>query len=312
MKTISKTILLACATALLAFALAACGSSGQAESGASAGSASASSDSAAQASREDVEPILLKAAEQPFSTVTFETETETTATGPDDKGAMQTHSAITSLDGELDRSGDKPKMHMKHESMSTVELGRTEYDLFIDSESFIIKQGDELFTDQMTDEILDSYVDAATGAITVKEITEALDAAVNYKLAENNGETTVTVTIDPAKLSKTQAEDESPLPEGADITTMVASYTIDAEGRFKSVRIMTSTTGTPTYRTHQTCLYSGYDSTTLPEWPDLQAYVLEQSGIKTDENGNMYFEGEDGQIYYVTEITDDGTIYYTN
>lgn len=318
MRAFAKNLLLACVAAALALTLAACGGAeqaGSASTGASSTSGNASDASGQAVSREDVEPILNAAANQAFSNVTFAVETETTATLPDDKGVMQTNSATTSIKGELDRSGDAPKMHMSFVASSTVELGRTAYELFIDSDALLIKQGDELYSDTMTDDMLNSYADSVTGIITIDEIAKMLDAAASYKMSKSGDETTITVTVDVSKLPKEQeadSEDESALPDGTDLATMIASYTIGSDGRFKTVLIISSTEGASAFRMHQAYRYSGYDETTLPDWPDLQAYILEQSGIKVDENGNMYFIGDDGQTYYVSEIGDDGTVYYTS
>ena len=311
MKTFAKKTLLVLAVGLLTFALAACGA-GQAESASGASGTSGTAAGAEQAvSREDVEPILYAAAEKQFSNVAFSMENETVATGPDKDGAMQTQTATARTVGEIDFSGDKPRAHMTYTASSTAELGRTEYELFVDSESLIVRQDDQLFTDTMTDEMLESYTGAVTSVITREEIENMLDMASGFKLQEADGETTVSITVDVSKLPEEES-DTAAASEDIEIETMVASYTIGADGRFKTVLVITSTGGTPTYRMHQTYRYSGYDETTLPDWPDLQAYILEQSGIKTDENGNMYFVAEDGQTYRITEIGDDGTIYYTS
>ena len=308
MKAILKATLLAFASGLLAFALVACGKTGQASTAASGGASGAEGQGG---SREDVEAILNQAANQPFSTVTFKITTSTSTTVPDDEGVMQTQSADTATTGELDQSGDKPAMHMSYRATSTVELGRTEYELFVNSERLIAKEGDQLYVEEMDDEALYSYSQSVTSAISREEIEAMLDVAASFEISESDGETTVTITADPAKLADSQEQiGESDLPENSTIATMVISYTIGTDGHFKTVRTISSLDSEPIYHMNQTCQYSNYDATSLPEWPDLQAYILEQSGIETDENGNMYFVDEDGQTHYITEIGEDGTIYF--
>jgi len=305
-----QAIVVVCVSAFLALGLAACSNANAASSGSQSASQAASSSDAQTVTREDVEPVLHKAAEQTFSNVSFSVRTETTATGATSNGVPQTQTMTSAMTGELDKAGDKPKMHMRYEAQSNTQLGKTMYDMYINSENLIVNQNEQLFVDAMTDETLNSYADSVTSVTTTKEIDSVLDMAASYKMEEKDGETTVSVTVDKDKLVESGQVDESSLPEGSSIATMVVNYNIGADGRFKTVRIMSSTTGTPTYRVHQTYQFSKYDETTLPEWPDLQAYVAKQSGIQTDANGRMFITGDDGQVYYITEIGDDGMIYY--
>lgn len=294
--------------ALFAFALSACSNASAASSSAEAQENEAAEEHAV--AREDVEDILHRAAETTFSNITFATKTETTATGASSNGQQITQTIRTSMKGQLDKGGEKPKLHMSYEAQSNMELGKTTYEMFIDKDNLIVSQNEQLYVDAMTDEMLNSYADSVTSIMSADEIDSMLDMASNLKIQEGKDETTVTITIDKDKLIESEAVDESSLPETTQIATMVVSYTVDSDDRFKTVRLMSSTTGTPTYRVSQTYEFSNYDETTLPEWPDLDAYVAQQSGIKTDENGRMYIVGDDGQIYYVTEIGDDGMIYY--
>ncbi|MBQ9042985.1 MAG: hypothetical protein IJ111_09270 [Eggerthellaceae bacterium] len=303
----ARLIALTCLTALLALTLCACSN------------ATASSDSAQQeseaaeeqtVSREDVEAILHKAAETTFTNVTFSMKTDTTATGAASNGQVQTQTMRTTTKGQLDKSGEKPKMHMSYEAQSSMQLGKTTYEMFIDSERLIVRQSEQLYVDAMTDSMLDSYAASVTSVMSADEIDAMLDMASGLKLQESDDETVVTITLDTDKLAEEQAVDDSSLPESTEISTMVVSYSVDPDDRIKTVRFMSSTTGTPTYRVNQTYEFSDYDSTALPEWPDLDAYVAQQSGIMTDENGRMYIIDDDGQIQYVSEIGEDGMIYF--
>lgn len=305
-----QAIVVVCVSAFLALGLAACSNANAASSGSQSASQAASSSDAQTVTREDVEPVLHKAAEQTFSNVSFSVRTETSATGATSNGTPQTQTMTSAMTGELDKAGDKPKMHMRYEAQSNTQLGKTVYDMYINSENLIVNQNDQLFVDAMNDETLKSYADSVSSIITTKEIDAVLDTAASFKMEEKDGETTVSVTVDKDKLLESGQVDESSLPEGTSIATMVVSYVIGADGHYKTVRIMSSTSGTPTYRVHQTYQYSKYSETALPEWPDLQAYVAKQSGIQTDANGRMYITGDDGQVYYITEIGDDGMIYY--
>lgn len=304
-----KPLLLTCVSVLLACSLFACGNN--------ASSSSASSDSQEEAvaegqevTREEVEEILYKASEATFTNVSFTTKTETTATGATANGVPQTQTIQTTMSGQFDKSGEKPKLHLNYSAVSTMELGKTGYEMFIDSENLIVKQNEQLFVDAMTDEMLNSYANSVTSVTSPDEIGSMLDMAASYKIAEDEDETTVSITIDKDKLAESGAVDESSLPDNNAISTMVMSYTVGPDDRFKTVRIMSSTSGTPTYRVHQSYQFSDYDNTALPEWPDLKAYIAERSGIQTDANGRMFIVGDDGQTYYVSEIGDDGMIYY--
>lgn len=306
MRTLTKTALTALIALIVAGALAAC-------SNASASSGSATESDATEeqvVTREDVEPILNKAAAQEFTNVAFTMKTETTATGGASNGAAQSQTVISTTTGQLDRSGEKPKLHMSYEAMSNMQLGRTTYEMFIDSSNLIVKQNEQLYVDAMTDQMLESYAASATSIIEPDEIESVLDMAASYKLTEEEGATTVSVTVDKNKLMEAAADSGAEMPENSSVATMVVSYTVGSDDRFKAVRIMSSTSGSPTYRVHQTYQYADYNTTALPEWPDLQAYVAERSGIKTDENGRMYIVDDDGQIYYVSNIGDDGMIYF--
>ncbi len=262
--------------------------------------------------REDVEKVLHKASEKTYGNMTFSVKNESTATGTASNGTMQTQTIKTTMTGQLDKSGEKPRIHLSYEARSSAELGITTYEMYIDSSNLVVSQNDQLYVDAMTDAMLNSYASSITSAMTTEEIDAMLDMTTGFKMEEADGETIVSLTIDKDKLAEASASasEESSLPESTQIATMVVSYTVGTDGRFKTMRIMSSTTGSPTYRVHQTYQFSKYDETTMPEWPDLNAYVAQQSGILTDENGRMYIQDENGQIYYVTEIGDDGMIYY--
>ena len=300
-----KLVAVACVACLMALALCSCGNSNK-----SSASQEVAEVPEHQVAREDVEKVLYKAADNTFTSVNVTTKTETSATGAASSGQQTTQTIKTATKGQLDGTGEKPKLHMDYEAQSNMELGKTSYEMFIDKDNLIVKQKEQLYVDAMSDETLDSYAKSVTSVLSTDEIKTMLDMASDYTIQEHEGDTTVTITVDKNKLLASEMVDDSSLPTNTEIATMVISYTVDSDDRFKSVRIMSSTSGSPTYRVSQTYEFSGYDKVTLPEWPDLNAYMAEMSGIKTDENGRMYIDGEDGQRYYVTEIGDDGMIYY--
>jgi len=316
-----RTIAFICIASLLAFALAACSNSNAASSGSNtSGSSSAASGSTSQANasssegqsttREDVEAVLNKACESTFTNLSFATKTESTAMGTAPNGQITSQSATTTMKGQLDRSASKPKMHMSTKTQSSNDIKATEYDMYIDSEGLIVTQNGQLYKDAMTDAVLNSYDASVTSAISAEEIKAVLDMASSFKMKEESGKTTVTITLDKEKLSEANMVDMSSLPKGTEIATMVVAYDINANNQFEAVRIMSSTNGNPTYRVQQTYEYSDYDTTELPAWPDMGEYAALTSGIMTDANGNMYMVGEDGQLYYVTSIGDDGTVVF--
>ncbi len=310
MPKLIRIMAVACIAALMALALAAC-SNANASSTAASGSASPqseASDEGKSAAIEDVEAVLHKASESTFTNLAFTTKTETTATGVSANGQTSSQSATTTMKGQLDLSGSKPKLHMSYKAQSSSELNATEYDMFISADGLIVRQGDQLYQDTMSDTMLDSYAASITSAITADEIDAVLDMAASCKMTEENGKTTVTVTLDKNKLAQSNMVDMSSLPSNTEIATMIVTYDIDENNRFQTVRIMSSTSGTPTYRVNQTYEYSDYNATELPEWPDMNSYIAQSSGIMTDANGNMYIVGDDGQLYYVTSIGEDGTV----
>lgn len=304
-----KTILaFACTAALALFTLGGCAGDEQPESPASSEPNTAAEEAAA--SREEVEAILNRAIEADYDSVTFSSRTDTSATGSTADGQMQTQTMRTTMRGQLDRGGETPVMHMAYEAQSNVQLGKTQYEMFIDKDNLIVSQGGQLYVDAMDPEMLDGYAQSVTAVTSAEEVSSILDMAGSLKVDQANDDTVVTITVDRDKLAESQMVDTSSLPDSTQIATMVVNYVIDDQDRFKTVRIMSSTSGTPTYRVQQTYDFSDYDATELPEWPDLDAYVAEQSGIMTDADGRMYIVGDDGQTYYVTEIGDDGMIYY--
>lgn len=292
----------------MALSLAACSNTDSTSDAAPASEGAAAEETAV--SREEVEPILNAAIEADYASVTFASRTDTSATGTSSNGQSQTQTMRTSMRGELDRSGEAPALHIDYEAQSNMSLGKTQYEMFIDSENLIVSQGGQLYVDAMSEEVLDGYANSVTAVTSAEEIGSILDMAGGLKMEQVEGDTVITVTVDKDKLLESDLVDTSSLPETSQIATMVVNYVIDSDSRFKTVRLMSSTTGTPTYRVQQTYSFSKYDETELPEWPDLNAYAANQSGIMTDASGRMYIVGDDGQIYYVTEIGDDGMIYY--
>ena len=268
-----------------------------------------SGEAAPSASREDVQALIDEALSKTYTNVTFAMETDTSATATVE-GQMQQQTMYTSVKGEIDKGSDPVRMHMKFESYSNTAPGKTLYDMFVNGDEVIIQQGEDLFSDSLGDGGAAAYAESLTAVTSSEEISNMLDVAKNFKVEESDaGDTTITVTVDVNRLSETNLVDESSLPEGSSIATLVASYTLDTEHRFKSIRLMSSTAGTPTYRVSQMYRFSDYDATTLPEWPDLKAYIAKMSGIETDAEGRMYIVEEDGTILYVEGIDDDGMIH---
>ena len=133
----TRYLLLALITAFTACALCACAGSGSSSSSSTASEEAAPGN---EVSREEVEAVLHKAAETTFSNVSFSVKTETTATGAASNGAPQTQTMLTTMSGELDKGGEKPRLHIGYEAQSTMQLGKTSYDMFIDSENLIVFQ----------------------------------------------------------------------------------------------------------------------------------------------------------------------------
>lgn len=372
-RKVFSSCVVAGALAVSLAALPACASSGASSASNEQSQQTEQAQPGASATREDVEAVLLAASQKTFSNVAFELRTETSAVGPGQDGTMQSQMIKTSTIGELDQSGERPRLHMKYSAQSSMELGKVTYEMFISSENLIVNQNDQLYVDAMTDEALNSYVNSVVNVTAEEGIASMLDAAANYKIEETDGQTNVTITVDLDKAQQTAAEEadavaetetataeteaaasgeaesasaeaasvasaeataasagsasaeaasatssdsadpasaDDAMPAGTEMASIVVCYSIGEDGRFKSVRVVSSTTGTPTYHSKQTYKFTDYDTTTLPEWPDLKAYVAERSGVATDENGRMYVLGDNGERYYVSEIGDDGMIYF--
>ena len=293
----------AIALAVTACGLAACT---QADGSASSGSVSATDDGV----RAGIEEKLSAAHATSYDNVTFAMQTETSATGTGDNDEIEQQAMTTSMNGELDKSGDKPAVHVSYEATSSTRLEKTAYDMFIDKDGMIISQAGLLFKEGLDDEALQGYASSVTAEATKEEASQLLDIASSFKMEESDGDTVITIVANADKLAESSLVDTSTLPEGASIATLVASYTIDSNNRFKAIRLMSSTTGSPTYRVDQSYRFTGYDETALPEWPDYSAFLAEQAGILTDDDGRLYMVGDDGQIYYIDSIDDDGTIHF--
>lgn len=296
-------IICAIALAVTACGLAACT---QADGSASSGSASAADDSV----RASIGEKLSAARATSYGNVTFAMQTESSATGTGENNEIERQTITTSMKGELDKSGDKPALHVSYESVSNTRLEKTAYDMFIDKNGMIISQAGLLFKEEVDDEALQGYVSSVTGKAIEEEASQLLDIASSFKMEESDGDTVITIVANADKVAELSLVDTSMLPEGVSIATLVASYTIDSNNRFKAIRLMSSTTGSPTYRVDQSYRFTGYDETALPEWPDYSAFLAEQAGILTDGDGRLYMVGDDGQIYYIDSIDDDGTIHF--
>lgn len=304
MKIFRTTVAFVAAAILAASCLAACsGGNG----GSSSQATSAQTTSGSTASREDVDAIVDAALATDFTSVAFSMKTETTATAVVE-GKTQQQSVETSTTGEWDKNPENPRLHMAYEGKSNTELGVVTYDMYFENGVMLVTQGSQIFRDELGAEGVENYTKSIMAVTSKDEINQLLDVASDYKIEQSSGDTTISVTADVDKLVNSELYDSSSLPEGSSIATLVASYTIDADNHFKTVRIMSSTSGTPTYRVAQTYRYYDYDSVEMPPWPDLKAYIAQQTGIQTDANGNMYLVDDTGQVFYVSSINDDGTI----
>ena len=307
MKTFHRIAAPALALALAATCLTACANtaSSAASSAGSAGSSTAAA-SDATASRAEIESIVEAASGTDYTSVGFSTTTETTATATVN-GQLQQQAVQTSMVGELDKSANT-RVHMACSSQSSTALGVTSYDMFIDNNDLMVTQGDQIYRDELAEGGANAYVQSVMSVASKDEIERLLDVASSCKVSKDGSDTVISITADPSKLADSKLYDTSSLPEGSSVATFVASYTIDENNRFTSARLMSSTTGTPTYRVSQTYKYYDYDTAVLPEWPNWEAFVAKESGIMTDANGRMYLVGDDGQIYYIESIGKDGTI----
>lgn len=285
MTNFGKLLSTIAASALLVFSLSACSgnnSSGQASANASSGAQSQASNgdnsSDDEAMRAQITQIIEQAANAEYGSVTFNVETKTSATSTSSvNGQQQQQTMTTTMTGEISKAGDAPSMHMRYQASSTQDPTRTEYDMYITPQERIVQQGEELYLDEMTQDDFNNYVKSITAATTFDEVNKLLELASECKKEEKDGETVISMTIDRNKLNESDLIDSTSLPEGTEIATLVASYSIDDQNRFKAVRLMSSTTGSPTYRVSQTYKFSNYDETTMPAWPDLEAYIAAHS-----------------------------------
>ena len=306
MNGIAKVTCTVALFALLVCPLAACSNSKAANS-----AEAAEATQLDEGMRAEIVSMIAKAREHSFTNVTFSMKTETTASMRDEKNNLQQQIITTDMTGQLDQSGETPVMHMGYEGTSSTKLEKTTYDMYIDKTGIVVSQQGQLFKNPIDDATLQGYASSITAIGAEDELNQLLDVASSYDLQkQDNGDTLITIVADVNKLAETTLVDMSSLPEGSSVATLVASYVIDPENHFKTVRLMSSTTGTPTYRVDQNYQFSNYDTTVMPEWPDLEAYYAEQVGIKTDEQGRRYMVADDGQIYYVESIDENGMIHF--
>lgn len=307
MNKIAKTTCAIALLALLAYPLAACsGSQGSKSGAASEGSP------LDEGVREQIETVVAEARDAKFDNVTFDMRTETAVTSKDEEGNTQQQVTVTETKGELDRSSEKPRLHMGYESSNNLQLEKTSYDMYMDEKALFIKQGEQLYKNEIDDATLQNYATSITSVGSETEIEELLNVASSYTIEEKeSGDTVITIVADVKKIEESSIIDTSSLPEGSSVATLVASYIIGPDSRFKSIRLMSSTTGAPTYRVDQSYQFSNYDTTVMPEWPDFTAYVAQQMGIETDADGRQYIVYDDGQTYYVDHIDENGTVYFS-
>ena len=301
------------AVIVLACALLAGCDGGSAQSGSSASDEASSAASAASgedpldpAVRAEIEQAIAEARNSEYKNVTFGIETLTSAIGSE-KGKTEKQAVQTTMDGQLAIDGKDKSMHFDYEMQSTAQPTKVAYEMFIDKDGIIVKQ-DGVFYGGVQGAEPDDYLSSVTGVASEEEVGKLLDAASSYKI-EHGDDTTITITADASKLAETGLIDTGSLPANSSIATLVANYVITPDKHFKAVRMMSSTSGTPTYRVNQTYNFSKYDETEMPEWPSAADRVAQDPRIKTDPDGSQYIIAEDGNKYYIDHIDEDGTVH---
>ena len=304
MNGIAKVTCTVALFALLACPLAACSNSKAANSAEAAETTQLN-----EGTRSEIVSMIAKARENSFTNVTFSMKTETIASMRDEKNNLQQQIINTDMTGQLDQSGETPVMHMGYEGTSSTKLEKTTYDMYIDKTGIVVSQQGQLFKNPIDDATLKGYASSITAIGAEEELNQLLDVASSYDLQkQDNGDTLITIVADVNKLAETTLVDMSSLPEGSSVATLVASYVIDPENHFKTVRLMSSTTGTPTYRVDQTFKFSKYDETAKPEWPDIEAYTAKMAGFEQGEDGR-WFIYDNGEKVYFDYLDENGSIH---
>jgi|GEM_PF-2531324 len=306
-KLATATCALTLASAL-AFPLAAC----SAPQGSNSGGGAAGSSQETQLDEGAKASIVSKigeAREHSFNNVTFDMTVETAVAVRDDEGNLQQQINLIERKGELDQDPENPWMHMTYESSSNMELGKTVYEMFIDPTAMYMVQEGALYRNASDKSVVDTQVASITGIGSETEVNDLLDVAKSYEMQEQaNGDTLITITADVDKLIEKSLIDTSALPEGSSIATLVASYVISSDNHFKTVRLISSTSGSPTYRVDQTFKFSKYDETAKPEWPDIEAYTAKMAGFEQGEDGR-WFIYDNGEKVYFDYLDENGSIH---
>jgi len=292
--------------ALLALPIAGCSSSGN-SSGASSASVQASSVSA-----DAIKERLTAAFDNDYTSVTFAMTATTSATGrvtnPDTNLSQTTTQSVeTVMAGELVKTDSGNAMHVNYKVTSTSSFDRTEFEMWLQDGIATIVQDEIVYKEPLEGTNMDTFFESAMTVVSAEQSDKILDMATSFKMEETeDGNTVITVTADPTKLAESGLIDTSSLPEGTQISSMVMNFTIGPDDHFKTVRMMARTNGSPSYSVYQVCSYTNYDQSQIPEAPEATGGVK----IETDADGTQYFYDEDGAKYIVTEIAEDGTIYY--
>lgn len=304
-----------CITAAMVFAcalLAGCasGNSQQAQS-AQAPSAEAAS---AQASptdpqvRSEIEKALADVRAASYENVSFSMETNTSATGTD-QGRIVRQTVRTTMKGELSLKKDDNAMHFFYDMRSSSQPTVVAYDMYVNKDNIFVKQNDKLYLVGEKDAKPENYISTITDIVSEKEVAKLLDAASEFKI-DKGEETVITVTANASKLAESELIDSAALPAGASVATLVANYVIQLDNHLKTVRLMSSTSGTPTYRVNQTYNFSKYNETELPKWPTMQDQLAQDPRVTTDADGNMYLTADDGNKYRIESVDPDGTVHF--
>lgn len=270
----------------------------------------ASEEASAGPTLDDVRALLASATEQPYSNLSFDIDADTIASAVIE-GERKQQSITISTTGELDTSGDAPRMHISYKSVSTAYLERNTYDMYLSDEGLIAEQKGRLYLDKPEAAVIDEYANSITSVISPEYAEKILGVAGSWKVEEKDDKTVITITADKELLKEADLIDTSHMEEDVEPATFVVSFSLGDDGRFDTVRVMNSTAGVPEYRQTQTYRYSAYDQTELPEWPDVGDFAGQIGTILTDDEGNRFFVGEDGQVYYVDYPGEESIGYYT-
>lgn len=286
--------------AVLAAALAGCQEQAPQEPEAEAETAPAFTD-------EEITKTLLDAAAKEYDTFTFTVDSSTKATYPvGTTGQTQQTTAKTKMAGEMDTSGENPRLHMTMEANNgSTGQGDVSFEMFVQDDDVVIQQDDQTYVDTVSNTGIDGYYSSIPQIVTAESVQSAVDMASSLKMEEREDTTVVTLVADPTKLTGQNVEGtgDDGVSQATGLTSLVTVYTINEDGYISQVAMTGGANGTPTYHVRQTYAYSKFDDTQLPEMPDTRYAGI---NLQTDENGRQFVADDDGTRYYLAE---DGQFY---